>query len=78
MAARVFQRYGGEVPEPFKPVLTITTTAGNVSDLRTRVVRERLRSDGRGGAALVREVFEAHVGPEPVEVLTMDLGEVQP
>ncbi len=57
---------------PWKPTITITTTSGNVANLRSRVARDRLVSDGCGGALLVREVFEAlAVGPgEPAIVVS--------
>jgi len=39
LVARVFGGYGGPVSEPFKPVLTITTTAANVADLKATQYR---------------------------------------
>lgn len=50
--------------EPFEPTITITITAGNVADLRRRIVRERLLPCGSDRWSVVREVFEAFDGGE--------------
>jgi hypothetical protein len=61
--------------ESNRPTVTIRTTGGNVSDLRARVVRERLKSDGCGGAVLVREVCKACDDGALLVATTMEEGE---
>ena len=62
---------------PLKPAVTIRSSSANVSDLRTRVVRERLRPTGPNTWGVVREVFEAYSEPGEVVALAVDVGEVK-